>query len=70
MPTDVPPGARWLREHWLELRKINFQWVAARKGELIAHHPELDEVMSEVIRRELTEDAVYAFVDFTERLEE
>lgn len=68
MPSEQPPGAIWLKKNWEDLREVNFLWVAANGDRLLAHGPELDVVMNDVIGKGLVEEAVYALVDFAEVL--
>ena len=65
---DRPPGSVWLAEHWEELRKFNFLWVAATGDGVVAVDARLESVMSEVGRQGFTCQAVYALVDFDEPL--
>jgi hypothetical protein len=63
MPDEESLGVVWFRNNWIELRRFNFQWVAADGNGFIAAATELEEVMGEVIRRERYNSAVYAFDD-------
>lgn len=66
MPENDFPGAIWLREHWENLIQINFQWVAANGSQLVAHNPDFGVVMETVVKLEMQNQVVYAFIDFPE----
>jgi hypothetical protein len=68
MPAEDRPAARWLKEHWEEMRPYNFYWLAATAEDGVVHRSaSLQSVIDEVVARGLAEQVVYAFVDFEER---
>lgn len=64
MAIDRPDGARWLAEHWAELRRYNFRWVAADGDGLIHHAVDLAALIERVAQEQRDSEAVYARLTF------
>jgi hypothetical protein len=69
MAVERSPGSQWLANYWDEMRKFNFEWVAATGDGPIAHDPLLENVIEQVAMRGLEREAVYALIDFDEPLD-
>jgi len=63
------PAEIWLLEHWREVERHNFEWVAATGDAIVGHSRDLDELMVQIDRRRLANEVVYVFVEHPEPVE-
>ena len=68
MPQPLSPAAAWLHRNWDELRRFNFQGVAATAEQLIDGNEDLGILMAQIRGLGLADEVAYAFVDFDEEI--
>lgn len=70
MPEYTPlPAEIWLLEHWREVERRNFEWVAATRDGIAGHSRDLGDLMEQIDSRKLANEVVYVFVERPEPVE-